>query len=104
MIWIFLLIILFMVAGCYVSYKEAKVHELHKMRAAFEDRRRELKDLMLTDEVKKDKEVEDIFKGESLGFEKALEALIAEGADKDLVDEIRKDAEALREKIRGLFK
>lgn len=38
MLW-FILIILGIVASCYVTYKTAEVHELHKMRAAFEYRK-----------------------------------------------------------------
>ena len=92
-----------MVAGCYVAYKEAKIHELHKMRAAFENKVHEVEQLKEHVEPYDDKEEIDIFKGEILGFEKAVNLLKEEGADEDLVDEIKKDLEELKEKIEGLF-
>ena len=52
MIWILIGFLICMVAGCYVAYKEAKIHELHKMRAAFEDKKHSIENLMDTLEVK----------------------------------------------------
>ena len=45
MIW-FILFITVIIVACFVVYKSAEVHELHKMRAAFEDKRHDI------DEVK----------------------------------------------------
>ena len=93
-----------MVAGCYVAYKEAKIHELHKMRAAFEIKKHSIECLMKTDDVKSDKEAKRIFEGEILGFEKAVEMLQKEGSDDGIVDEIKKDIDTLKGKIKGLYK
>ena len=38
MIW-FILFIILMIVGCITVYKSAEAHELHKMRAAFEDKK-----------------------------------------------------------------
>ena len=103
MFWIFLLFLIFAAVGCYIAYKEAKVHELHKMRAAFEDRRHKVEELIKTEDPNEDKDVIDIFKGEIMGFDKAISALIEEGADKDAIDDIKKDIEVLKEKIYNLF-
>jgi len=103
MIWILIGFLICVAAGCYVAYKEAKIHELHKMRAAFEDKKHSIENLMNELEVKEDKEAERIFEGEIIGFEKAVEILHEEGADEDLIDEIKKDIEALKEKIEKLF-
>lgn len=104
MIWILIGFLICMVAGCYVAYKEAKIHELHKMRAAFEDKKHSIENLMDTLEVKEDEEAERIFEGEILGFEKAVELLREEGADEDLIDEIKKDIDTLKGKIKGLYR
>ena len=103
MIWVLIGFLICMVAGCYAAYKEAKIHELHKMRAAFEDKKRDIERLMNNEMVSSDGEVEEILKGEFLGLSKVLSMLHEEGADKDLVDEIKKDLEELKEKIEGLF-
>ncbi len=104
MFWIFILFLVFAVAGCYVAYKEAKVHELHKMRAAFENKRHEIEKIMEAVEPHGDNEEIEILKGEILGFEKATEMLKKDGADEDLVYEIKKDIEALKIKIRNIKK
>lgn len=91
-----------MVAGCYVVYKEAKLHELHKMRAAFEDKKRDIERLMNNEMVSSDGEVEEILKGEFLGLSKVLSMLHEEGADEDLVDEIKKDIDELKKKIKRI--
>lgn len=42
----FILFLILIIAACAVVYKTAEVHELHKMRAAFEDKRRDIKRLI----------------------------------------------------------
>ena len=101
MFWIFILFLVFTAAGCYVAYKEAKVHELHKMRAAFENKKHEIEKIMETVESRGDDEEIEILKGEIFGFEKAGEILKEEGVEGDLIYEIKKDIEALKEKIRN---
>lgn len=45
MIW-FILFIIVIIVACFVVYKSAEVHELHKMRAAFEDKRHDIEKLI----------------------------------------------------------
>lgn len=45
MIW-FILFITVIIVACFVVYKSAEVHELHKMRAAFEDKRHDIEKLI----------------------------------------------------------
>lgn len=45
MIWLIAFLIL-IIAGCYCTYKTAEVHELHKMRAAFEDKKHDIEKLI----------------------------------------------------------
>ena len=95
-----------MVAGCYVAYKEARHHELHKLRAEFtnlEEKIVSLKDKELADR-NIDPETDEIFKGEMLGYEKVLEIIKKEDADCDLIQEIEDDIKKVKEKISSLFK
>ena len=89
-----------MAAGCYVTYKEAKIHELHKMRAAFEDKKHNIETMIAKDD---DKENKEILKGELLGFEKAVEMLEKDDANNDLIEEIKKDVVELKKKIENIF-
>ena len=43
----FILLIILLAASAVVVYKGAEVHELHKMRAAFEDRRTKIQKLLI---------------------------------------------------------
>jgi len=45
MIWLNAFLIL-AVIGCYCTYKTAEVHELHKMRATFEDKKHDIEKLI----------------------------------------------------------
>lgn len=45
MLW-FILFIVLLICGCIVVYKTAEVHELHKMRAAFDNKEHAIKELM----------------------------------------------------------
>jgi len=45
MIWLIAFLAL-AILGCYFTYKTAEVHELHKMRAAFEDKRHDIEKLI----------------------------------------------------------
>lgn len=42
MVLFFIVLIVLLAVSAYVVYKEAEVHELHKMRAAFEDKREKI--------------------------------------------------------------
>ena len=104
MIWILIGFLICMAAGCYVAYKEAKIHELHKLRATFENKVHEVQRLKDYVDPQEDDEELNIFKGEILGFEKAVYMLKEEGADEDLIDEIKKDIDLLKGKIKGIYK
>jgi hypothetical protein len=105
MFWIFLLLVLLMVVGCYVAYKEAKHHELHKLRADFTDIEQKIKSLEDNAVVRegKDSQAAELFKGEIIGVEKALEVITREDADCDLIQEIEDDLVKIKEKIAGFF-
>ena len=40
--WIFILVLCLCIAACVISYRSAELHELHKMRAGFENMRKHL--------------------------------------------------------------
>ena len=65
MIYVILFFIVIVVA-CTITYKTAKVHELHKMRAAFEDRRHDLYNNRSAHD-------EDFFRGEEKGLKDAID-------------------------------
>lgn len=100
MIWVLVLFLICIAVGCYVTYKEAKHHELHKMRAAFEDKKHDIETLIAKEG---DKENKEILKGELLGFEKAVEMLKKDDVNNDLIDEIKNDVEELKKKIENIF-
>ena len=100
MIWVLVLFLICIAFGCYVAYKEAKHHELHKMRAAFEDKKHDIETLIAKED---DKENKEILKGELLGFEKAVEMLEKDDVNNDLIEEIKKDVEELKKKIENIF-
>ena len=103
MFWIFLLLIALMMLGCYVVYKEAKHHELHRLRAEF-DALHEKHEEIITSATKTDPEMLDYFKGELVGIDEALDILKKENADYDLIQEIEDDLKKVKEKISGVFK
>lgn len=45
MIW-FIGFLILAIIGCYCTYKTAEVHELHKMRAAFENKKHDIENLI----------------------------------------------------------
>jgi len=45
MIW-FILFIIVIICGCIITYRTAEVNELHKMRAAFENRKHRIEELI----------------------------------------------------------
>ena len=92
-----------MVGGCYAVYKEAKHHELYKMRAAFEDRHAEIEKLMKSPASEEDEVVAEIFKGELLEVEKAIAYLKEEDKNGDVIQEIEDDLNKLKEKISSVF-
>ena len=91
-----------MILGCYVTYKEAKHHELHKMRACFIDLKEKAERLKKNQEVR-DPEHADIFQGEIRGLEEALAEINKEDADCDLIQEINEDLAKIKEKVASLF-
>ena len=104
MFWIFLLFIALVVIACYVTYKEAKHHELHKMRACFTDIEKHIEQLKRTKNAEDDPSVMEVFKGEIIGIEKSLAEINKEDADCDLIQEIKDDLAKVKEKLTGLFK
>lgn len=103
MFWIFLLTIVLVSSGCYVAYKEAKHHELHKLRACFGDIHEKIEKVKASHEAQEDPESIEVFRGELLGIEKALEVIKDEGADSDLMQEIENDIKKVKEKVTSLF-
>ena len=93
-----------MVIGCYVTYKEAKHHELHKMRACFTDIEKHIEQLKYTKNTEDDPSTMEVFNGEIIGIEKALAEINKEDADCDLIQEIKDDLTKVKEKLTGLFK
>ena len=53
MIW-FIAFLVLLVIGCYCTYRSAEVHELHRMRAAFENKKHEIERLVREYENEKD--------------------------------------------------
>ena len=104
MIWVCLIFVVLIVFGCYVTYKEAKHHELHKVRACFENKHHKIEELLENAEKEHDEEVERIFLGELRGIEEALEMIGKEDADCDVIQEIEDDMAKIKEKLAGLFK
>lgn len=92
-----------MVVGCYVTYKEAKHHELHKLRACFIDIEEYIKKLETLPQAERDPETLEIFKGEIIGIEKVIAEIDKEDADCDLIREINEDLAKIKEKVASLF-
>lgn len=74
MIWIFITFLICMVVGCVVTYKTTKHHELHKVRAAFEDRMHVIDSIRRLHEQNHDSDV-DYLKGEKEGLKEAEEII-----------------------------
>ena len=77
MIYLIVFLIVIIVA-CVITYKTAEVHELHKMRAAFENRRHDLYNNRTPGDT-------DYFRGEEKGLKDAI----------DIVEELE-ESEKLR--------
>lgn len=92
-----------MALGCYVTYKEAKHHELHKMRACFTDIEEHIRKLESLSRDENDPEAIEVFKGEVLGIEKAITEVDREDADCDLIREIEDDLRKIKEKLASVF-
>ena len=103
MVWVIIGLVILMVFACFVTYKETKHHELHKVRACFENRKHRV-ELSLEEERGKDDEAARIFMGEIIGLKEALEVIKEEDADGEIIQEIEDDLAKLKEKIAGLFK
>lgn len=103
MFWIFLLLAVLMVTGCYVAYKEAKHHELHKLRAEFSDIYKK-HNKSLEDIEENDPEIAVYFKGEIAEIKEVLEIVEREDEDCDLIQELNEDLAKIKEKIARLFK
>lgn len=77
--WILILILIVLIAAAIVTYKTAEVHELHKMRAAFEDRRASIEELIK--QKKNDENFNnDYYQGELEAIDE-VEAIIKEELD-----------------------
>ena len=53
MIWLIIFLVI-LGLGCYCTYKSAEVHELHKVRAAFENKKHEIEKLINEHNTEKD--------------------------------------------------
>lgn len=104
MFWIVLIFILLIALGCYVTFKETKHHELHKMRACFSDIEKHIEQIKNDSIAKDDPETIEIFKGEIIGIEKVIAEIDKEDANYDLIQEVENDIKKIKEKIEGLFK
>ena len=104
MFWIILLFIFLIVLGCYVTFKETKHHELHKMRACFSDIEKHIEQIKNDKIAKDDPETIEVFKGEIIGIEKVIAEIDKEDADCDLIQEIEDDIKKVKEKIDGALK
>ena len=103
MFWIFLLLIGLMVLGCYCVYKEAKQHELHRLRAEFGDLR-DRHETLVREATERDPEMLEYFKGELTGIDEALDILKREDTDYDVIQEIEDDLKRLKDKVASVFK
>lgn len=76
--WIFFAFIAVAVFGCIAVYKTAEVHELHKMRAAFENRRRHIQRLVEEhqNQATLGKTIEEMATPEELGELESLDEVI----------------------------
>lgn len=72
MFWVFLLIIILLALACFIVYREAEVHELHKMRAAFEDRRKEIETIIKTQTIDSQR-TKDVLDGEITELDEVIE-------------------------------
>lgn len=104
MFWIILIFILLIALGCYVTFKETKHHELHKMRACFSDIEKHIEQIKNDSIAKDDPETIEIFKGEIIGIEKVIAEIDKEDTNYDLIQEVENDIKKIKEKIEGLFK
>lgn len=75
MVWVVVIFVVLMVVSCFFTYREAEVHELHKMRAAFEDKKH-----VLEDAYKNPSDRREEIKGEIAGLEEAIKLLKEEEA------------------------
>ena len=94
-----IIFILLIILACYVSYKESKLHELHKLRANFDSKYHDIEKILNEDKFNKD-----FLNGELKGLEDAIESLSVEGEKRDLLTEINNDIYSLKIKIENLFK
>ena len=104
MVWVCLIFVVLIILGCYITYKETKHHELHKVRACFENKRHKIEGLLEDAKKSKDEEVARVFMGELIGLKEALEMVKAEDGDEDLIEEIETDIAEIKEKVANLFK
>lgn len=75
MFWVFLLIIILVALACFIVYREAEVHELHKMRAAFEDRRKEIETIIKTQTIDSQR-TKDVLDGEITELDEVIEMVV----------------------------
>lgn len=75
MFWVFLLIIILVALACFIVYREAEVHELHKMRAGFEDRRKEIETIIKTQTIDSQR-TKDVLDGEITELDEVIEMVV----------------------------
>lgn len=101
MVWIGILFFIFVVLGCYVAYKETKIHELHKMRACFENKRQVLGNILdTTAEADDNKEM---LRGEIVALEDMIHTLEEEAVHEDVIESIKGDLDVLKRRVEHLF-
>ena len=98
MFWIFLLLIALIVFGGYVTYKEAKHHQVKELRVELETLEEKHRDI-LKDAEKNDPDMADYFRGELVGIQESLDIVKKADEEYDTIQEIKDDIKRLWHKV-----
>jgi len=99
----FIIFILLLVFGCYVTYKETKHRELRKIRTVLENRHQEVEGVMNSKATKDDIELKDFLRGELAEIERSLVVVNEEDVDRYKIEDIENDLKKIKKKIDKLF-
>lgn len=98
MFWIFLLLIVLIAVGGYVTYKEAKHHQVKEIRAELETLEEKHRDIMNSAE-KNDPDMVDYFRGELVGVQESLDFVKKADEEYDTIQEIKDGLKRLKDKV-----
>lgn len=98
MFWIFLLITVLIILGGYVTYKEAKHHQVKELRVELETLEEKHRDI-LEEAEKNDPDMADYFRGELVGIQESLDIVKKADEEYDTIQEIKDDIERLWHKV-----